>query len=109
MHLGNLLHCGASGHAHNLADLGGHRLAAGGAGIDWGHSLDHSGGIAGAAGIAAAATVGAGQAAQDGLFTGIHLNSEHLGAIARTRPKMAPSTARTTTAIITVVIFFRPP
>ena len=69
----------AGSHAHDLADLSGNRITAGSAGVDRSGALHHSGSIAGAAGEAAAAAVGAGQAAQNGLLPGVHLNGEHLG------------------------------
>ena len=68
-----------SGDAHDLGDLVGHRRSTGGAAVDGCLPLHHGGGVAGAAGEAAAAAVGAGQAADDGLLTGVHLHGEDPG------------------------------
>ena len=79
----NLCHLGCAlfhGDAHDFTDLLGQRSAAGGAGVDGSQTLYHGVGVTAAAGVAAAAAVGAGQDLSNGFFTGVLLHSEDLGS-----------------------------
>ena len=78
-HLGNLARALFHLHAHDGADLFGHFRAAGGTGIHRSQPFHHSVRIAAAAGIAAAAAVGAGETLCNGLLTGVLLHGEDLG------------------------------
>jgi hypothetical protein len=79
LHLSDLAHGIPGGHAHDLSDLSGNRRAARDAGIDRRFAGYHRRRETAAAGKAAAAAVGAGQDALDGIFPRIHFNGELLG------------------------------
>ena len=75
----------AGGDAHDLCDLGGRFCAAGDALVGRGFARSHRRGVAVAAGIAAAAAVGARKALAHGSLLGVYLHMEDLGGDSQQR------------------------